>query len=287
MSADSVKTLRHAVPTLVYHDIADGAAARAFRRYVVPPALLDEHLSALHSAGYKTLPASAATHPVGATIPISPTVVLTFDDAYASFANSVMPLMSRYNMISSVFVPTAHVGRTAAWLADIGEEGRQLMTWQDLTDCCAAGAEVGAHGHCHLPFDLISKQKLISEIADSRAILEDRLGRSVATLAYPYGFHSRRVRRQAKASGFASAFEVGDNLQPSLGSRPRDDRLFRLRRIVVDPSFSGDDLLSVIRDGTRSPTVQRLRCMVRPGRRVVRRLSSAQLSASWRRDATT
>ena len=97
-------------------------------------------------------------------------------------------------MTGTVFVPTAYVGGPAEWLADVGEDHRQLMTWAEISEVVAAGAEVGAHGHRHLPFDLLSPQQLHSELGVSRTMLEDRLGHAVTTLAFPYGFHHRSVR---------------------------------------------------------------------------------------------
>ena len=40
------------LPVLLYHGVAAGTVSDRFRRYLVPPGLFDEHLSALASAGY-------------------------------------------------------------------------------------------------------------------------------------------------------------------------------------------------------------------------------------------
>ena len=261
------------LPVLLYHDVADGRAGDRFRRYVVSPSLFDEHLSAVASAGYRTANASAL---VSAGLPGTdprPTVYLTFDDAYRSFATTIVPTMAHYAMTGTVFVPTAYVGGPAEWLADVGEDHRQLMTWAEISEVVAAGAEVGAHGHRHLPFDLLSPQQLHSELGVSRTMLEDRLGHAVTTLAFPYGFHHRSVRASARAHGYRIAFEVGDNLQRGLGPTPGGDRILRIRRIVVGPETSGDDLLGLLRHGRRAQVIQRTRCMVRPGWRLLRRLS--------------
>lgn len=266
------------IPILMYHDVASGPSHEKFRRWVVPPALLDEHLAALKSAGYRTALASElGHHPDPGGLTSERVTYLTFDDGYQSFERTVMPLLARHGMKGTVFVPTAYVGRSANWLSDIGEEHRRLMTWNDIADVQQAGAEIGGHGHYHLPFDLIRRRQLTMEISDGRKMLEDRLGSRVDALAYPYGFHTRAVRHLARASGYRSAFEVGDNVQSALGSAPRTDRLFRLRRIVVDPDLSADDLLRLMREGRRSPVVQRARCMARPAFRALRRITRAQL----------
>jgi len=263
------------VPVLLYHDVADGPAHDRFRRYVVPPGLFDEHLSALASAGYRTANAStliATTQPLGGAD--RPAVYLTFDDGYRSFATTVVPTMARYGMTGTVFVPTAYVGGRAQWLSHLGEGHRQLMTWAEIRDVASAGAEVGAHGHRHLPFDLVSPPELRSELSDGRAVLEDSLGAAVTSLAYPFGFHDRSVRRSARACGYRVAFEVGDNLQWGPSPSPLADRILRIRRVIVDPEMSADDLLVVLQRGRRPRAIQRARCMARPGWRLVRRVSS-------------
>jgi peptidoglycan/xylan/chitin deacetylase (PgdA/CDA1 family) len=264
------------LPVLLYHDVADGPAHERFRRYVVPPGLLDEHLSALASAGYRTAHASAVLQPSAAAGDSRPVVYLTFDDGYRSFATAVMPALVRYGMTGTVFVPTAHVGGPAAWLSDLGEQHRTLMTWDEIRDVAAAGAEVGAHGHRHLPFDIVSRRQLGSELSEGRCMLEDCLGAPVGSLAYPFGFHDRSVRRSTRACGYRVAFEVGDNLQRGPGPSPTSDGILRIRRIIVDPATSADDLLGLVRHGRRSPAMQRARCIARPGFRLVRRVSAVR-----------
>ena len=261
------------VPVLLYHDVADGLAHERFRRYVVPPGLFDEHLSAVASAGYRTANASEMLPTGPPNSDHRPAVYLTFDDGYRSFATTIVPTMARYGMTGTVFVPAAHVGRSARWLEDLGEDHRELMTWTEIGEVVAAGAEVGAHGHQHLPFDLLSPQQLHAELSASRTMLEDQLGVAVTTLAYPYGFHHRSVRRSVRAHGFRIAFEVGDNLQRGLSPSPGGDRILRVRRIIVGPETSGDELLGLLRHGRRGRTIQRTRCMVRPGWRLVRKIS--------------
>jgi peptidoglycan/xylan/chitin deacetylase (PgdA/CDA1 family) len=264
------------LPVLLYHDVADGPAHERFRRYVVPPGLLDEHLSALASAGYRAAHASAVLETSPPAGDARPAVYLTFDDGYRSFSTAVMPALARYGMTGTVFVPTAHVGGPAEWLSDLGEERRTLMTWDEIKDVAAAGAEVGAHGHRHLPFDLVSRHELDSELRDGRSMLEDRLGAPVRSLAYPFGFHDRSVRRSTRAGGYRVAFEVGDNLQRGEGPSPSSDGALRIRRIIVDPATSADDLLGLLLRGRRPAAIQRARCMARPGWRLVRRLSSVR-----------
>ncbi len=259
------------LPVLLYHDVSDGPVGDAFRRCVVPSGLFDEHMSALRSAGYRTestsnLLATGTTEPEH-----PPAVYLTFDDGYRSFSESVVPTMAKYGMSGTVFVPTSFIGGPARWLTGIGEEHRQIMTWDELGDLADTDCEIGAHGHEHLPLDLVSRQQVKSELRTGRSMLEDRLGRPIVSLAYPYGFHHAAVRSLARECGYVIGFEVGDNLH--LGAVPlsSSDRMLRIRRLIIDVDTSPEQLLTLVKYGRRSKMVQRARCMARPGWRAVRR----------------
>ena len=263
------------LPVLLYHDIADGSAHPAFRRFVVPPSLLDEHMSALKSAGYQTANASELPGDQHATAHDSQRVYVTFDDGFSSFADKAVPTLTRYGMTGTVFVPTAYVGGPAGWLASIDEDRRRLMAWADLAAVIGSGMEVGAHGHRHLQCDLVPRDLVQSELHNGRTLLEDHLGVPIRSMAYPFGWHDRAVRAAVRSTGYEVAFEVGDNVQRGASPATSSDKILRIRRLVVDTDVSGDDLLHLIKHGRRGPAAQRARCMVRPAWRVVRRFSAS------------
>ncbi len=255
------------VAVLMYHDVVDTRPGRAFRRYVVPPSLLDEHLDALAVAGYRTARASELV--AGSTVAGDTTVVLTFDDAFASFASAVMPMIAAKKMCATVFVPTAYVGGTTEWLAPEGEGDRKLLDWPDLRDALAQGIEVGSHGHRHLEFDSIGLPELREELADSRKALEDRLGAPVSSLAYPFGYNDRAVREATREAGYLVACEVGYGLQP-----PGRDPL-RVRRLLVGPDTTPEELLALVSEG-RTTLAERARRAGGPAWRTYRRLLGAR-----------
>lgn len=263
-----------AVAVLLYHEVADGPLARGFRRFAVSPGQLEEHLSALADAGYEVEHLAGVT----GTAPPDPArpggrghrrVVLTFDDAFASFATRVLPLLARYRVPATLYVPTAYVGGRAAWLAPAGEGRRPLASWADLADARDAGVELGAHGHRHLELDTLAPGDLEDELATSRRLLEDRLGVEVRTLAYPFGYHDRATRAIARRLGFESACEVGYGLW-----RPGADP-FALRRLLVDSRAGPEALLAAVDEG-RASVAERVRRATRPAWRSYRRLRKAR-----------
>jgi peptidoglycan/xylan/chitin deacetylase (PgdA/CDA1 family) len=205
---------RVALPILVYHSVSDDVTD-AFRPYSVSPALFADHVALLKGLGFDTLPLSDAVGRLftGQSLP-ERTVVLTFDDAFEDFLENAIPVLRAADFVATLFVPSAYVGLTSRWLVREGEDRRPVMAWTDLQAVADAGIEIGAHSHSHPQLDRLRPAALREELTRSKALLEDHLDRGIATIAYPFGFHSRRVRGAAQAAGYSFACAVG-NLTPT------------------------------------------------------------------------
>lgn len=196
------------VPILMYHSVAAEPDSRV-HDLSVHPRDFDEQLGALVAAGFTTMTFAAIRAALvgGQELPTKP-IALTFDDGYEDFHREALPRLAAHGATATLFV-------TTGWLADAGRyaSGRPLdrtLTWRQLEETAAAGIEVGAHSHSHPQLDQLPDHLLHEELATSRGLLEDRLGRRVASLAYPYGYSSRRVRRAAAAVGYEHAAAVAN-----------------------------------------------------------------------------
>ncbi len=197
-------------PILMYHEIA--GLAETTSRLAVPPDAFAAQLAHLHEAGFTTLTASALAAAASggtAALPDRP-VVLTFDDGYADFHREVLPLLHKYDFTATVFV-------TTGWIQDAGRRsaGRrpgQMLTWNQIREAADAGVEIAAHSHRHPELDQLADADLRRELHDSKALLEDRLGREVPGMAYPFGYSNARVRGAVRAAGHQYACAVGNTI---------------------------------------------------------------------------
>lgn len=189
------------VPILMYHSIGGSD------RLAVRPEAFAEQLAYLKDGGFTPIT-------FGEFVRRRPTtgrpVVLTFDDGYADFHERALPLLDRFGFAATVFV-------TTGWIQDAGPyaAGRPLgrmLSWRQAAEITACGVEVGGHGHSHAELDQLSDAVLRTELLRSRRLLEDRLGRAVTTMAYPYGYSSARVRRELRAAGYDAACAVANAL---------------------------------------------------------------------------
>jgi len=220
-----VNAMKPVAPILMYHQIAAGPQATS--RLAVSPAVFAAQLAYLQAGGFTTVTASALAAAVGGDagrMPVRP-VVLTFDDGFADFHQVALPLLREYGFTATVFV-------TTGWIQDAGPRsaGRRpgrMLSWSQLLEAAGAGVEIGAHSHRHPQLDQMAGADLRRELHDSKALLEDRLGRAVPGLAYPFGYSSARVRGAVRAAGHEYACAVGN----MIARAPSDP--FTLPRLTI------------------------------------------------------
>jgi peptidoglycan/xylan/chitin deacetylase (PgdA/CDA1 family) len=254
------------IPVLMYHDVAT-RPTRADDPFTVSASLFDEHLAVLKDLGWKTglirdIPSQRAGE--------SKSAYLTFDDAFESFGTIVAPSVEKFDAKATVFAPTAYLGRRAEWPFGGDSAENTVMTLESLRDLDPTRIEIGGHGHRHFQSDLLSSAALHREFQDSRDILEQGLGRSVTSMAYPFGYHDRRARRIAREAGYTRACEVGLGLH-ALG-RGHD---LCIRRLLITPDVTPEGLIDLMKVGQRSTWRSGLYSAVRPAWREVRRIRRA------------
>jgi peptidoglycan/xylan/chitin deacetylase (PgdA/CDA1 family) len=152
-------------------------------------------------------------------------VRVTFDDAFRSSA-SVFPALERLGVPVQIFVCAAfaRTGGTLAIPELEGDDAQELatMTWADLRDHVERGVDIGSHTLTHPHLVQLSDDELARELRDSKAEIEEELGRPCPDLAYPYGEYDDRVRRAARTAGYDRAF--------ALWGGPADDA-YAVRRL--------------------------------------------------------
>ncbi|MEJ2862380.1 polysaccharide deacetylase family protein [Actinomycetospora flava] len=227
------------LPILMYHSVAADPDPQVLD-LSVHPADFGAQLEVLREEGFTTMTFGEVRAALaGETeLPARP-VVLTFDDGYADFHREALPRLIAHRTSATLFV-------TTGWLADAGPfaSGRPLddtLTWEQVGDVDAAGVEIGAHSHSHPQLDQLPGDLLREELTTSRELLEEQLGHRVTSLAYPYGYSSRRVREAAAAAGYQHAAAVANTAAGATSSTyavprltvDRSTDLARFRRIVA------------------------------------------------------
>ena len=190
-----------AVPILTYHSLDDSGSVIS----VSPPAFR-AHMQALRDKGFSGIALGRLLDGWEGRAPLPPRpVVLTFDDAFRSFADTARPVLEGARFGATVFAVAGRCGGTNDWPGQLARVPRlPLLSAADLRDAAAAGFEIGSHGLTHAALDGLSPAEAEREVVGSKRALEDALGRPVEVLAYPYGRSGAAVRVLAAAHYRAS-----------------------------------------------------------------------------------
>jgi peptidoglycan/xylan/chitin deacetylase (PgdA/CDA1 family) len=217
----------------------------------VRPRNFAEHVRWLADSGYAGVTVDQLLRADIGRLP-DRTVVLTFDDGFADFLHTALPILQRAGLPATLYMTTGLL--TGSPSARRRVPGRTLDA-PGLRAVAAAGVQVGAHSHTHPQLDILPAARTWSEIVGSRAVLEDTLGGPVSSFAYPYGYSSPAVRRAVAKAGFASAVRVGN-----ARTHAADDR-YALARVMVERGYGLDWLAGIVSGSSAplSPRRERLR----------------------------
>ena len=193
-------------------------------------------------------------------------VSITFDDAYRSVLTLAVPVLERYRLAATVFVPTMWIGQRNGWDPP-SSAPLEIMTHEELLELRDRGFQVASHGHAHIDLGRASPAEVEHDVAASARCLTEILGSPPRHFAYPYGKSSEAARQAVARAGFALAFALDRGTErpsrlavPRTPIYPRDRRWLygmkasgRYRRIRYWPPIRGGyDLLRPLIRGPRS-----------------------------------
>jgi peptidoglycan/xylan/chitin deacetylase (PgdA/CDA1 family) len=218
---------------LMYHAVTRGKQTPDWP-WAVSEISFCRQLDFLSAEGYQTVTmgdlAASLVKPTGRT------VVITFDDGYVNNLTACDELIKR-NMRASWFIVSGSLGRRPAWPADGRPDGR-MLTPAELRRMHEAGMEIGSHTVSHARMPELDDPSLRRELMDSKTALEDVIGATVSSFAYPYGAWDERCAEAVKGAGYSAACTT------RTGWTMRDCDPYRLRRLTV---FNHDSLGSFAR----------------------------------------
>lgn len=237
------------VPVLMYHSVGS-VMPGGLEHLSVPPQQLAEQLHALQLAGYQLLGLTSA---LAAAEAGQRAVGLTFDDGFVDFLEPGLDVLRAAGAAATLYVPTRALGRTATWLPQDGEP-LPVMSAAQVAEVAAAGIEIGSHGAEHVPMDVLPIGTAAAHLRESRAALEDVIGAEVTSFCYPHGYHSRRLRREVRASGYRTACAIGHR-RHRLPGQP-----LAVQRLHVGPEHDAAAVVRLVDDGAPAlvPSVKRI-----------------------------
>jgi len=185
-------------------------------------------------------------------IPPRPAIV-TFDDGYMDNYLQAFPILKRYGVPATFFIPVGFIGtrRETPW--DLKafkrksgrqpKEGPRFMGWREIEEMAEWGMEFGSHTVGHISLIESPEARVKEELMASKSEMEGRLGRKVVAFAYPYGKWSEQAMKLVREAGFSFAVTLEHGL-----NRIEECRMnpLALRRIAVERWDSFDSFRAKI-----------------------------------------
>lgn len=218
--------LTYHVPILKYHYIAQHPSNELY----LEPELFDQQMKYLSDNGYHSITfAQLNDHLLRGTPLPSKAIIISFDDGYYNMYTNAYPILKKYGFVGSFGIITGKVQVKAGT--------RVYMNWGEIQQMSAAGMEMVSHTVNHKELQKLNDAELTAELRDSKAVLEQKLGKPVKTVIYPSGGVSDAVVKKAKLLGYESGRI--NSLPKAFESRyPSANTLFYLSSIGL---YKGDD----------------------------------------------
>jgi len=214
------------VPILMYHHLSDlpANASELDLTWTVAPKNFDAQMSWLADHSFHTVSMGQLLAYLKQRQPLpSKPIVISFDDGWEEQYAVAYPTLRKYNFIGTFFVYTNSI------------DHKLFLTWAQLQEMSEAGMDIQAHTLTHPHLRTLAPDVALKEIADSKAILEKRLGKPVTSFNYPFGEYNAAIIDMVKRAGFEGAVTL------AAGYKQRADELFTLHRIRVSYNDTLDD----------------------------------------------
>jgi peptidoglycan/xylan/chitin deacetylase (PgdA/CDA1 family) len=186
---------------VTYHDIGSGRSPLC-----VSADLLRAHLDCLAEFDVTPMTICDLGQSLREERLLRQSICLTFDDGFASVVDTAAPVLLERGFPATIFAIAGHLGRTNDWRSQPAwVERRPLASAPELSELAKAGFEIGAHGLEHEPLGSVTPEVVHRELVDGKAVLEDAVGVSVTSFAYPYGSIPSHAGRALVLQTYAAA----------------------------------------------------------------------------------
>jgi peptidoglycan/xylan/chitin deacetylase (PgdA/CDA1 family) len=182
----------------------------------------EAHIQELKSGAYNVRPLAeiVAALRKGETLPDN-TVAVSIDDAFASVYREAWPRLRDAGIPFTLFVATGAVDRATP----------DYMTWDQIRELAKGGVTIGSQTATHLHMARASRERNLSDLANSNVRFVKELGAAPKMIAYPYGEYSLAVGAASREAGF----EVGFGQHSGVVHKGED--FFFLPRFAFNESY--------------------------------------------------
>lgn len=209
---------QYVAPILMYHSV--NPLALPENRIAVSVDNFERQMHFLKKHHYNVLTLERLADLIKHKKKIPPrTLSITFDDGYKDNYTYAFPILKKYNLPATIFIIVNEVGR---------QQGDRL-SWQEIKIMQDSGlVTFGSHTLGSEPLiNIKSEEEIKRQIADSKKILEEKLGKRVVAFSYPEGRFNDKIRQLVMDSGYELAVATNP------GKKFPNNDIFALKRLRI------------------------------------------------------
>lgn len=201
---------------LMYHHIGD-----TFENYMsVPKAKFREQMKYLKQNGFNVISLDELySYYINNTVIPDNAVVITFDDGYTDNYTRAYPILKEFGYKATVFMITSK----------INQDG--YMTSEQLRELDSNGINIESHTVTHPQLGLLSSDKQLYELSQSKLTLEAILQRDIKYISYPYGEFNDDTIQAVHQLQYSMA------LSTSPGKAGKSNGIYTQHRVAMSGKF--------------------------------------------------
>ncbi|RKE92361.1 polysaccharide deacetylase [Ichthyenterobacterium magnum] len=174
------------LPILMYHNVcADLSSAK---NLTIAVETLEQHFKFLADNDYKTFHFSELEAlKKNKSLP-KKSAIITFDDVYVNQLEFAYPLLEKYGLKASFFIPFAYVNGMDLWNTNL----ENIMSVEQLKSLNSEVVELGLHSFKHKKYNELSNEEVIQDFESCQQFIYEHKLEVHNVLAYPYGKFPRK-----------------------------------------------------------------------------------------------
>jgi peptidoglycan/xylan/chitin deacetylase (PgdA/CDA1 family) len=166
-------------------------------------------------------------------------IVLTFDDVTENQLVFAVPLLDKFNLKASFFIPFSYIGKTDLWNQSSGISGEKIMTIEQLKQLNIERIELGYHSYLHKKYSLLSELEIENDFIKCEEIIKANNLKIYPALAYPFGNYPKNGIEKENFKQIVAKNKIKFGLK--IGNRPnrfpfKDN--YEIKRIEIKGNHS-------------------------------------------------
>ena len=217
------------LPILMYHHVTTEKG----KGLTISIENLEQQFKHLAENGYKTYHFKELSKLK--TLPNAKNIIITFDDGYVSQMELALPLLKKYKLKATFFVPLDFLGKTDSW----NTSSLQIMTLEQLKSLDPKIVELGFHSFYHKKYTELSNAEIEADTRRCMEFVSENELNFSPVLAYPYGKFPKDkkvneiFRKILSKNGIEYGLRIGNRINTYPLKKP-----YEIQRIDVKGEFS-------------------------------------------------